>query len=163
MRAVIGPIGSTMAIIGLLSMGGWHVPVAQGQSGASVVGIWLDDEGKAGIDIKPCGGEMCGVIVWLKDPLDPSGKAWTDKLNPDQSKRDRPVCGLQIIGGLKPGNGGDWQNGWIYDPEEGKTFDVEVSLKDANTLTVLGYAGVRLLGETLHWKRLPANNPRCKV
>jgi uncharacterized protein (DUF2147 family) len=84
-------------------------------------------------------------------------------LNPDKSKRGRAVCGLQIIGGLKPSSNGVWQGGWIYDPEEGKSFDLELSLQDPSTLKVFGYAGVRFLSETMLWKRQPADSQRCKA
>ena len=136
---------------------------APDRAGPSIVGLWLDDEGKAGVEIAPCGAEICGNIVWLKDPLDPKGKPWVDALNPDTSKRTRQVCGIQIIGGMKPGANGTWEGGWVYDPEEGKQFNLELSLKDANTLTVFGYAGVRLLSETHLWKRLPPTTARCKA
>ena len=106
---------------------------------------------------------MCGNIIWLKDPLDKKGQPWTDQLNSDTSKRSRPVCGLQIIGGLKAGANGTWQGGWIYDPEEGKSYNVEISLENANMLKVVGFAGVRVLSETMLWKRLPADSPRCKA
>lgn len=128
----------------------------------SISGLWLDNEGKAAIEVKGCGPELCGSIAWLKAPLDPKGKPWTDMLNPDREKRLRPVCGLQIIGGLKASDNGLWRDGWIYDPEEGKSFNVELSLSDANTLKVFGFAGVRLLSETMLWKRLPVDSARCK-
>ena len=132
------------------------------QGAASINGIWLDDEGKGGVEVKPCGEQLCGNIVWLKQPNDPSGKPWVDKLNSDTAKRSRPVCGLQIIGGLQKAGPNEWKGGWIYDPEEGKQFDVELTLKDDNTLQVFGYAGVKLLGETLAWKRMPNDTPRCR-
>lgn len=136
---------------------------AHGQSQPHISGLWLDKDGKAAIEVKGCGPEVCGNIVWLKDPLDPKGKPWTDILNPDKGKRMRPVCGMQIIGGLKPGAQGLWQDGWVYDPEEGKTFNLELSLQNQNTLKVFGFAGVRILSETMHWKRLPADSARCKA
>ena len=136
-------------------------PPAGGQGAATVSGLWLDDEGKAGVDIQPCGAEMCGRIVWLKEPMGPDGKPWTDKLNPDAAKRSRPVCGLQVMGGLKRGANGAWQDGWVYDPEEGKSYNLEITLKDAATLSVVGYVGIRLLSETFQWRRLPAGHPRC--
>ena len=145
----------------LLGAQAWLAPAA-GQAGTGVGGLWLDDEGKAAVEVKACGGEMCGNIVWLKAPLDSKGKPWTDMLNNDPAKRSRPVCGLQIIGGLKNGGNGLWKDGWIYDPEEGKQFNVELSLENANTLKVFGYAGIRLLSETMLWKRLPPDSPRCK-
>ncbi len=138
------------------------VAPAAGPGQPAVAGNWLDHQGKAAVEVQPCGSELCGAIVWLKDPLDPKGKPWRDMLNPDARLRARQVCGLQIIGGLKPDKNGAWTGGWVYDPEEGKSFNVEISLKDANTLTVFGFAGIRLLSETMIWKRLPANQPRCK-
>ena len=146
----------------LFGAGGGLVP-AIGQGAPAVTGLWLDNDGRANVEVKACGAEMCGNIVWLKEPLDPKGKPWTDLLNPDTSKRSQPVCGLQIIGSLKPGANGTWQGGWIYDPEEGKRFDLEISLENPNTLKVFGYAGIRLLSETMLWKRQPDTTPRCKA
>ena len=136
---------------------------SSGSAAGGVGGLWLDRDGKAGIEVAPCGQELCGNIVWLKDPLDPRGKPWTDMLNPDTKKRSRPVCGMQIIWGLKSGANGVWRDGYVYDPEEGKTFNVELSLADQSTLKVFGYAGVKLLSETMEWKRLPSDQPRCKA
>jgi uncharacterized protein (DUF2147 family) len=152
------------AMLGLgLAIGVQTVQTGQvSAQGASMVGIWLDDEGKGGVELNSCGDSLCGNIIWLKQPNDPTGNPWTDKLNSDSAKRGRPVCGLQIIGGLKKSSDSEWKGGWIYDPEEGKQFDVELTLKDANTLTVFGYAGVKLLGEKLEWKRMPNDTPRCK-
>ena len=153
------------ALLGLgfaLGFQALHMGGVSAQGTTSINGIWLDDEGKGGVELKPCGDQLCGNIIWLKQPLGPNGQPWTDKLNSDAGKRSRPVCGLQIIGGLKKASESEWKGGWIYDPEEGKQFDVELTLKDANTLSVFGYAGVKLLGETLVWKRMPNDTPHCK-
>lgn len=136
---------------------------AEAQGTSPLAGIWLDDEAKGGVEIKPCGDSLCGNIVWMKQPLNPQGQPWTDQLNSDASKRARPVCGLQIIGGLKKDSDTVWKDGWVYDPEEGKQYDVELTLADPNTLTVHGYLGVKLLGEKLTWKRMPNDTPRCKA
>ncbi len=153
-------LGTVSCVLGLFTVAGWS-PATANQPGA-IAGVWLDKSGKAAIEVKACGPELCGNIVWLRDPLDPRGKPWTDILNPDKAKRQQPVCGLQIVGGLKSAAGGMWNDGWIYDPEEGKSFNVEMSLADASTLKVFGFAGIRLLSETLLWKRLPLDSPRCK-
>lgn len=158
-----GGIAAAIAGIGLLFGTYSSPPPAFGQAGPGVPGLWLDNEGKAAVEVKGCGAELCGNIVWLRQPLDPKGKPWTDILNPDTGKRGRPVCGLQIIGGLKHDGKGQWQDGWIYDPEEGKNFNVELSLNDPNTLKVFGYAGIKLLSETMLWKRLPGDSARCKA
>ena len=129
----------------------------------AAAGIWLDDEARAGVELKPCGDQLCGSIVWLKNPLSPEGKPWTDKLNPDESKRARPVCGLQVMGDLKKVDNGGWSGGWVYDPEEGKQFDLDLSMKGNDILVVRGFWKVKMLGETYEWKRMPADTPRCKV
>lgn len=162
LSSVTEPVVLLVVGVALLLTAALVAVPASGQA-PTVAGLWLDNEGKARVEIAPCGGEMCGAIVWLKEPLNPKGQPWTDILNPDKAKKTRPICGLQIIGGLKPASGGQWTEGWVYDPEEGKSFNLELSLKDPDTLTVMGYAGIRLLSETFHWTRQPPNSPRCKV
>jgi len=134
---------------------------AQSDPAAAVSGVWIDDEGRAGIEIKRCSSGVCGTIVWLKDPKQPNGKMLTDQNNPDMSKRSRPICGLQIIGEGSPAEKGAWDGGWVYDPEEGKSYSVELTPKDGKSLQVHGYLGVKALGETMTWTRAPDNLVRC--
>lgn len=128
----------------------------------NALGLWLDDEGKAGIQIERCERALCGKVVWLKEPNDTAGKPWKDILNPEAAKRDTPVCGLQIIGDLKRETDGNWTGGWVYDPEEGKRYNFEVTVKDADTLQVLAFEGERARSQLMAWKRLPESTPRCK-
>jgi uncharacterized protein (DUF2147 family) len=126
------------------------------------VGIWYDHTGRGAVEITPCASELCGRIVWLQHPTDKSGRPLVDARNEDRSKRGHPICGLQILGGLKRQPDGSWDNGWIYDPEQGESFDVEIRLRGKDTLQVTGYKGLKFLSETYRWKRAgqpPA--PRC--
>lgn len=129
----------------------------------SPVGIWFDDTGQGAIEIGPCGEMLCGRIVWLKDPASKTGGPLTDALNPDPRQRQRPICGIQIIGGLEKQPNGAWDNGWIYDPKEGKSYDVEIRLNDPDRLQVKGYLGVKFLSETFIWQRAPAELQRCNL
>jgi uncharacterized protein (DUF2147 family) len=135
-----------------------------------VFGTWLDDTGKGAVEIVPCQGaptqgalpsRLCGRIVWLKDPNDKAGRPLTDGYNPRAALRTRPICGLQVIGDAKPMLSGAWDQGWIYDPKEGKSYDVEVKLRAQDRLAVTGYLGVKFLSETFIWTRAPADLPRC--
>ena len=72
-------------------------------------GVWIDDKGRGGVEIKDCGAKLCGHIVGARDEAD-SNKG----------------CGKQIIGDVVPQGGGLWDNGWIYDPESDKKYDVEL-------------------------------------
>ncbi len=129
-----------------------------------VAGIWIDDTGKGAIEIAPCGIDLlCGQIVWLHQPLDNAGKPLTDGYNPNPSLRVRAICGLQVIGELRPIGVSTWDTGWIYDPKQGKAFDVEIRLRAPDRLQVKGYLGVKFLSETFIWTRASANHPRCEI
>lgn len=127
----------------------------------SYTGLWYDDTGQGAVEITQCGDRLCGRIVWLKTPVDTSGQLLVDDLNPDPARRRRPICGLDVIGDVKRQRNGTWDEGWIYDPKEGKAYDVELKLRSADTLLVTGYLGVKFLSETLTWKRAPDNLKRC--
>ena len=43
-----------------------------------------------------------------------------------------------------------------------RKFDVELTLK-GDKLVVLGYAGMKMFGVMVVWKRAPANLPRCRA
>src|SRR5262245_33486115 len=126
-------------------------------------GVWYDDTGEGAVEIVPCGDRLCGRIVWLKAPLDKAGRPLTDGYNPDPRRRQRTICGLDVIGDLKRQRGGIWDEGWIYDPKQGKQFDVELKLRSADALQVTGYLGVKFLSETFIWRRAPADLKRCTV
>ena len=52
-------------------------------------------------------------------------------------------------------------NGWIYDPKDGKAYDVEIRLQAPDRLQVKGYLGIKMLSETFVWQRAPTDLPRC--
>ncbi len=125
-------------------------------------GLWLDHTGRGAVEIVPCAEALCGRIVWLKEPSDKTGQPLRDAKNEDRAKRAQTICGLQIIGGLKRQPDGSWDNGWIYDPEQGEKFDVELRLVGPDVLQVKGYKGLKFLSETYQWRRVQdAPTPRC--
>lgn len=140
-----------------------HLPYAMSfaQTPPPMTGVWYDDTGNGAVEIMPCGDRLCGRIVWLRNPTDKAGRPVTDSLNPDPAQRQRPVCGLQVIGDLKPQRDGAWDEGWIYDPKEGKSYDVQLTLRARDRLQVMGYIGTKFLSETFIWTRAPAELKRC--
>lgn len=128
---------------------------------AGYPGVWFDDTGRGAVEVLPCGDRLCGRIVWLQEATDKAGRPITDDYNPDPRLKRRPVCGIDVIGGLKRQQGGTWDEGWIYDPKQGKQFDVELKLRSADSLQVMGYIGVKFLSETFVWRRAPADLKRC--
>ena len=127
------------------------------------VGVWIDHTGRGAVEVSRCGSALCGHIFWLEKTTGANGKPLTDGYNPDQTLRNRPICGLQIIGDAKPVAGGAFDNGWIYDPEDGKRYSVEIKLVAPNKLSVHGYAGLKFLGETFAWTRASASLVKCNA
>src|SRR5688572_29423915 len=103
-----------------------------GEGPPSEQGLWYNHSGKGSVEIRPCGesgrdaDRLCGFIVWLKDPNNKRGQPLTDGYNEDPRKRTRPICGLPVLGQLRPMSDGSWDEGWVYDPEQGKSFDAAI-------------------------------------
>ncbi|HEX8555855.1 MAG TPA: DUF2147 domain-containing protein [Sphingomonas sp.] len=89
---------------------------------APVTGRWLTVEGKAIVEIAPCGQALCGRILRVLKP-GPDGPA-VDANNPNPALRTRPVEGIQILSGFTVA--GDKWKGRIYDPESGRTYRSEL-------------------------------------
>ena len=121
------------------------VPVAAESAFAAPdpTGIWMNHTGRGAVEIKQCGNALCGNVVWVKSATDSKG------------------CGKQIIGGVAPVGGGRWDNGWIYSPEKGRKYDVELTPLKNGTLRVTGYAGVKFLSKTMIWTRAPQDLQLC--
>ena len=58
---------------------------------AEPVGVWLTEKGDARVKITKCGGGICGVVVGLREPIDPAtGQPQVDDKNPNhRCGRDR--------------------------------------------------------------------------
>jgi uncharacterized protein (DUF2147 family) len=114
---------------------------------AEPTGLWYDHTGRGAVEIVKCGNNLCGKLVWLKNPSHKEG------------------CGLQIIGDVKPVASGVWDGGWIIDPEKDlKTkYSVELTPVGTQALKVVGYMGTKFFSETMMWKRAPADLKRCRA
>jgi len=121
----------------------------------TLVGVWEPSHGKARIKIEKIGTKYFGKVVWLKEPIDPNTQQKkVDKNNPDENFRTKPVLGLRILKDFEGKDKNIWDNGTIYDPENGSTYSSKIEMKDNNTLEIRGYIGVPTFGRTDVWKRL---------
>jgi len=131
------------------------------------LGLWFNHSGKGAVEIRPCGetgrdaDRLCGFIVWLKNPNNKKGEPLTDGYNQDPAKRRRPICGLPVLGSLRPMSDGSWDQGWVYDPEQGKSFDAAIQLASKSRLILTGYKGIKFFSKSFVWKRAPDDLPRC--
>lgn len=126
-----------------------------------VVGLWLTEERDAHVEVVRVGDRYEGRIVWLKEPLFPAddaqgmaGQAKVDRENPDPRLRATPIIGLRIVQGFRFRDG-EWQDGTIYDPNNGKTYKCRMWF-EGETLKVRGFIGFSLLGRSTSWTRASA-------
>ena len=123
-------------------------------------GIWLTDQGDGTVEIKECGDKFCGTVYSILPPENPS-EPLVDELNAQPELRSRPICGMPIIGGLRKLGPDSWGEGRIYDPHDGGTYDVEMTLQSLNVLVVHGYAHVKFIGRTVTWTRAEKRPSKC--
>ena len=131
---------------------------------SSVMGTWLTASGRAQVRIAPCpdpkNGPICGTIVALIEPRGPDGTvvapdAVVDMRNPDPALRGRKVLGMPLIWGFKKTSDPNaFEDGQIYNGENGKVYNANLSLQPDGKLRLRGYVGTPMLGETQLWTRV---------
>ena len=122
------------------------------QSGGEPTGIWQTQAGDARVRVTNCDGGICGVIIGLKQPIDPStGKPQVDDKNPNPVLAKRPMIGLPLFSGMRPVGSSKW-SGRIYNADDGKSYASTISVSGPNTLNVEGCVGPFCGGET--WTRV---------
>jgi uncharacterized protein (DUF2147 family) len=121
-------------------------------------GLWekVDDSGspEAWFLIYECGGVYVGQIakIFPKPGENPSQLRCT-KCEGEQ--KNAPVLGITFIKGMRR-NGLNYENGTILDPRDGSVYSAQMELSpDGGRLTVRGYLGIPLLGQSQVWRRLP--------
>jgi uncharacterized protein (DUF2147 family) len=119
----------------------------------SPFGRWLTEDRQGVVETYPCGRELCGKVVWEAVPVAKDGAPTRDAMNPDPSRRGKPICNLQVMSGFKAKSPAEWVEGSIYEPQTGKTYSAELTLGDGPTMKLRGYVGIPLFGKSQVWTR----------
>jgi uncharacterized protein (DUF2147 family) len=126
-------------------------PATNAHAGGDAGGVWLTQAGDAKVRVSKCGGGLCGVVVWLREPIDPAtGKPQLDDKNPNPALAKRPVMGLPLFTGMHAAGPNKW-SGEIYNADDGKSYRSNISLSGPDALRVEGCVGPLCGGET--WTR----------
>jgi uncharacterized protein (DUF2147 family) len=97
-------------------------------------GTWLRESGASKVKFTPCGGALCGHIVWLKPGTDTPAK-----------------IGQRIFFDMKPDGANAWA-GSAFNPEDGKTYSGKMSLS-GDTLTTSGCVLGGIICKSTAWTR----------
>ena len=124
------------------------VSVPAAAAAPDVTGLWLTDDGKGVVEVAPCGRNMCGKIVRVLDRR--PGIPTTDVENPDPARRNRPIVGLQVLSGFKPGTN-QWEGGQAYDPKKGSSYRSSMRLNRDGSLRITGC--VLVICQSVRWTR----------
>jgi uncharacterized protein (DUF2147 family) len=117
-------------------------------SADAILGEWLTKSKDGKILIYKEGNQYFGKIT--------GGNSTNskDENNPDEKLRGLPLIGKIILTKFVFNGKSKWEDGQIYDPNNGKTYSCIIKLKNANELEVRGYVGISLIGRTEVWCRI---------
>jgi uncharacterized protein (DUF2147 family) len=120
-------------------------------AGDKIVGVYLTAKKTSQVRIfKATDGKYYGKIAWME-----TDKEKKDVNNPDPAKRTDKVFGLLLLKGLTYNEKEkQWENGTVYDPDNGKTYDCYLWFDQANpkNLQLKGFVlGMRMLGRESTW------------
>lgn len=122
-------------------------------SADAIIGIWANASNIGHIQLYKQNGKYYGKIIWLSNPNDETGKPKIDKNNPDETVRSKRLLGLVMLRDFKYEDG-EWIDGKIYNPDDGKEYHCNLKLKDERTLAIRGYIGIPLFGKTQKFMRV---------
>ncbi|MEO5991398.1 MAG: DUF2147 domain-containing protein [Ferruginibacter sp.] len=125
----------------LLFVGSTTIALAQ-QKADDIIGTYMTPENKAMVEVTKKDNKYYGKFLWTKT----EGKL--DMNNPVATEKTKPLKGMEFLKGFSFDNKSTWNNGTIYDPENGKTYSCKITADEKGNLSVRGFIGVSLLGRT---------------
>ncbi len=134
------------------------IPLTISAQADRITGVWITASDSSSVEIvKHTNGKYIGNINWLMEPMNDQGKPKVDENNPDPDKQNQPIIGLKILRAFEYDDRKDrWDDGTIYDPDNGKTYSCYAWFEDGNydVLYLKGYVmGMKFLGRETTWKR----------
>lgn len=110
-----------------------------------IIGVYWSPKKDAKIEIYKKGDRYFGKSIWTATKR-------KDLKNPNPSLRQNDLLGSELFTDFVYKDG-TYEDGKIYDPESGKTYDCKMSFV-GNSLKVRGYIGISLFGRTEIFERI---------
>lgn len=110
-----------------------------------IIGLYWSPKKDAKIEIYKKGDHYFGRTIWALNPK-------KDTENPDSKLKNRNLVGLDLLTNFSYDDG-NYVDGQVYDPENGKTYSCKISFSGAN-LKVRGFIGISLFGRTETFERI---------
>lgn len=145
-------------LLGLLAA--FAVPATAGAAAPagmqnSIAGQWVTADNGGIVALRPCGGGMCGTVDGIT--------GFQANGDPPVDVQGRSRCHLTIIPDLQMDGAGVW-GGHVTNPDDGKTYTIQITLDPQGRLRMRGYIGIPLFGLTTVWTRFGGRlTPDCHV
>lgn len=111
---------------------------AQPPPRAPIEGLWKNPIGSAIIEIAPCGGLLCGKVVWV------SGRG-----KREVSKTTSSIVGTMVLTGLR--SAGDHWTGKLFIPDDNIHVLAKLRLVGSHRIKLTGCAFAGLFCRTQVW------------
>lgn len=139
-----GPRRLAPAVLALaIAAAGPGLATAQAPATDGIYGVWRNPKDSVHVEIKPCGPEVCGYVVWAND------EARTDARKGSGGE----LLGRQLLRDFTPGDKGEWR-GKVFAPDVNMTFSGRVLVLDAGKLRAKGCVLGNFLCKTQVWTRV---------
>jgi uncharacterized protein (DUF2147 family) len=90
-------------------------------------------------------GTVRGNLAWSKHPR-------PDVENDNPKLRSRSIIGIVLMWQLRYEDG-EYEDGYVYNPEDGNVYRVDIKVLSPDKLKVRGYMGISLFGQSQVWTR----------
>ncbi len=121
----------------------------------TIVGSWMTSDRAGVVTLRPCPTGLCGTVDGVT-AFQPDG-------GPPLDYRGQSRCHLQIIPDAHEDQPGVW-SGHITNPDDGKTYNIKMTIDEQGRLAMRGYIGIPLLGRTTLWSRFTGHlTPDCHI
>ncbi len=142
-------------VLVLLALLGFSMRATPSRAEAGILGLWQTDGEKSTVEITRTEEGWLGRIIALKEPLTPEGEVKTDYKNPDPRRQKDPILGLRILWGFKAKGENTWAEGYVYDPENGKTYYAKMTLRNDQLRLRGSLDRWGIAGRSVTWTRPP--------
>lgn len=118
-----------------------------------LIGVWESEEKNLQIEMFEDNGHFAGRMIYFRCSSDDIMRTSKDTENPDSGLRSRKLLGLKLVTKLNYHGNNVWDDGKIYDPNSGRTFEARIQLTSSNTAIVRGYWKYRWIGRSMIFNR----------
>lgn len=112
-------------------------------------GVWRNSKDTVHVELKPCGAEVCGYVVWANEDVQRAARRAGTK----------QILGLQLLRDFARTAAGKVYHGKVFAPDLNATFSGTAERVDAHTLKARGCLLAGVFCKSQVWTRIDTPSP----